>query len=112
MPQNGKLIFGSLLLLTAAGGFLHHGVNVHAEKLARPAAEFAHLEATVRRARQQFERTEADRHAIEREIVAARLAAADAEARSTMRLWANRIALLRKILEEMPGQSLPELRLL
>jgi hypothetical protein len=108
-----KLVFGLLLLSAAAGGFVEHRlVQQQQARLAAHAADLARLEATTREKREQLARVEAECVAVEREITAARVAAANAEARSAMKLWANRIALLRRLLEEMPAQALPELRLL
>jgi hypothetical protein len=108
-----RLVFGLLLSAAAAGGFVEHRLAQQQQaRLAVHAAELARLEATAREKREQLARVEAECVAIEREITAARVAAADAEARSAMKLWANRIALLRRLLEEMPAQALPELRLL
>jgi hypothetical protein len=107
-----KLIWAFLVLLVAAGLIERHRVLHQHEELAARSTELARLESSAQRERHRLAQLATDRDAIEREIAAARTAAAQAEAGSVMKLWANRIALLRKLLEEMPFESLPELRLL
>lgn len=113
MPRHRRIVIWSCFLLLLLAGLMerHHIVQKRAEVAAR-AAELARLESSAQRERTRLAQLTADREAIEREIAAARAAAAQTEAGSVMKLWANRIALLRKLLDEMPVESLPELRLL
>jgi hypothetical protein len=113
MPRPRHLLFASFLLLAAAGGYVEdRHVQRQQDELDVHAAQIARLETAVHSERERLARAQAEHESIEREIAAGRAAAADAEARSTMKLWANRIALLRQLIEEMPAQSLPEFRLL
>src|SRR5687768_16025137 len=113
MTRGHILVLGSVLVVAAAGGLVEHRFNQGRHlQLDACRAEIARLEAAARGERERLAQLHAERAAIEREMALGRAAAADAEARSAMKLWANRIALLRKLLEDMPAQSLPELRLL
>ncbi|HEY1111010.1 MAG TPA: hypothetical protein VGE76_20310, partial [Opitutaceae bacterium] len=104
-------IFAALLLLAGAGA--EYGVLApRRAELAKLAAEATRLDAVLRRQREALAATQRERRDLEQSAESARAAAAAAEAASAMKLWGARIALLKRLLREMPAQALPELRLL
>jgi hypothetical protein len=113
MNRARKLTLVSLLLLATTGGFIgHRQIASQQERLARQQAEIARIETALRQQRQLLAQSHREHAAIEREIETVRRTQALAEAGSSIKLWANRITLLKRLLEEMPGQAIPELRLL
>ena len=112
MIRTRTLVLGILVPLGGVGVVEHQLVQRQHAMLSEHSREMAAHEQAQRMEAAALARTRTEAETSEREIDAMRAGAADAEARSLMKLWANRIALLRQLLGEMPGQSLPELRLL
>ena len=75
-------------------------------------AELARVEGKLRQAHERMLAAHAELGAIERATNARREALALQEAGSALKLWTNRVTALKRLLEELPGQGLPELRLL
>lgn len=113
MNGTRRLALMICLLLAAAGGFIEHQYHgAQQRELAEQHAALARLEATLHQQRQYLEKTNGECADVEREIAASRQTQALAEAGSSLKLWGNRITLLKRLLDEMPGQSIPECRLL
>ncbi|MES2695032.1 MAG: hypothetical protein V4773_16285 [Verrucomicrobiota bacterium] len=113
MSRSRRILYTLAALLVAAGALVEHRyLAPQRAALTQLEAESARLAAALRRARLQLSATERGLRDLEQEAEAARAATAAAEAGSAMKLWAGRIALLKRLFDEMPGQSLPELRLL
>jgi hypothetical protein len=108
-----RLLLGLALLLFAAGaavGTWHE--TRHRSAQAAGLAEGERQAAEIRREQERLARVEAELAAFERETVALRQAHALEEAGSTMKLWSNRIATLKRVVEELPAQRIPEMQLL
>ncbi|MBI5692171.1 MAG: hypothetical protein HZC55_18980 [Verrucomicrobia bacterium] len=95
------------------------GVAVDRQQAARQGAEQAagreelsRAEGILRRAREQRQEAREELAVLERETNARREALALQEAGSALKLWANRVTALKRLLEELPGQGIPEMRLL
>lgn len=108
-----RILLGAAFLLLAAG------VAVDRQQAARQETEqtatrveSVRVENELRLARQRLEETRAEQAAIEREAEAHRQALAWQEAGSALKLWTNRVTALKRLLEELPAQGLPEMRLL
>ena len=106
-------------LLLSAGVLVVAGALVEPQILAPQRRELERLEREADRLaaalrRQRHESASLDRQLAELERATAdtRAAAAASEAGSAIKLWASRIALLKRLLGEMPAQLIPELRLL
>lgn len=107
-----SLLFATLLLAAAGVAIEHRSITAQRTQLAARDADAARLEGEARAQRETLVQTQRGLAAIDQEAARARATLAEAEASSSMRLWANRITLLKRLLDEMPGQSIPELRLL
>lgn len=108
-----KTTFPLILLLGMATALVEHRVIARQEAAAAAhRARLAALAAEVRAARQAYAQTHRDLDAAEHDIAKTREELAIAEAGSKLKLWGNRITLLKRLLDEMPGQAIPELRLL
>lgn len=113
MNHRPRILLGAALLLLAAG------VAVDRQEAARQGAEqatgraeSARLAGDLQQAHQRLRETRAEQAAIERETTARREALALQEAGSALKLWTNRVTALKRLLEELPGQGIPEMRLL
>lgn len=113
MSRISKPLLCSALALAAVGVVAgHRVVTAQRTELSAREAEAARLAAEIRTQRESLAQGGRDLSAVEQEAARARAALAEAEAGSALKLWANRIALLKRLLGEMPGQAIPELRLL
>lgn len=106
-------------LLLIAGVLVVASALIEPQILAPQRREFARLEREADRLaaalrRQRYEFASLNRQLAEFELAAedTRAAVAAAEAGSAIKLWASRIALLKRLFGEMPTQWIPELRLL
>lgn len=112
MTFSRKLLLVSGLLV-AAGALIEHKVLApQRAELARLQREADSVAAAQRRHRHELASLQRQLAELDRAAADARFSAAAAEASSAMKLWANRIALLKRLLGEMPTQWIPELRLL
>lgn len=108
-----RYLFGFAALLLVAGAFVEYRIlTSQRAELAKLATESARLDGVLRKQREDLAATRRQFQELEREAERSRAAAAAAEAASAMKLWAGRIALLKRLFTEMPSQHLPELRLL
>lgn len=113
MTRLQKILLGFTLLTAAAGVMIEHrAVRQQQLTLAAQDTELARLETSVRDHRRQLADLQRQQAEAERELVAHRQQVALAEASSSMKLWANRITLLKRLLQEMPQRGIPEFRLL
>lgn len=113
MTRTRKILFCFTLLAAAGGaGLGHQATRRQRAALAAQEAEIARLDAATRERRRQLADLQRQQTEVERELVAHRQEVALAEAGSAMKLWANRIALLKQLLQETPRRGIPEFRLL
>lgn len=108
---HSRLLAVFLTLGGTAGLVTHaHSVQQRAE-LARHTTALAQRESELHRTRQELASLNAEFDELRRRTDAAHLAAATREL-SPVHLWASRVLLMRQLLDEMPAQRLPELKLL
>ena len=101
------------LLLAAAGALVEYRfAGTQQRELTVRQSELTRIESLLREQQHLLAKTTGEYAEVEREVTRVRQTQALAEAGSSITLWANRITLLKRLLEDMPGQSIPEIRLL
>ena len=112
MTFTRKLLLGAGVLVVA-GALIEPQILVpQRRELERLEREADQLAAALRRQRHEFASLDRQLAEMERATAGTRATAAASEAGSAIKLWASRIALLKRLLAEMPAQWIPELRLL
>jgi hypothetical protein len=106
-------------LLVVSGVLVVAGALIESQMLAPQRRELAGLQreadriaSALRQQRHEVAGLNRQLAELERTMTNTRAAAVAGEAGSAIRLWASRIALLKRLLGEMPTQWIPELRLL
>lgn len=113
MTRRRKILGGLALALATGGVFLQHDfVARHRRALDARRAELVRLETAIREERARLAASERSALDAETELDARRERLAAEEAGSIIKLWAHRTALLKRMLVELPGEAIPELKLL
>ena len=112
MSRKGKMVFAIVLLLIGCGGIAElQSILRQRAQVAAQRTELARLDAEIQRARQRFAETKNEAETTGRARATARAEIAAFES-SPAKLWSSRIRILQQLLEELPGQRIPELKLL
>lgn len=111
-PRRLVVPFLAAVLFAGSAFIEHRYLAPQRAELGSVQSQLDRLEADLRHASHRLEATRRQQHDLDAQQTAQRAALAAAEAQSRLKLWSGRIALLKRLLAEMPGETIPELRLL